>query len=97
MWAKHMHRAISLQLFVYEKVETTVEDRLNNLWNARQMGSHTAVRNKEADAYIRVWEALWDIVIERLCLVWCYILLKKKKSAICTEMEASLDINTSML
>lgn len=87
----------SLQLFVYEKVDATIEDRLNHLWNAHKMGSHTAVKDNEADVCILIWEALWDIVIEQLCLVGCYLLCRKKKSTICTEMEASTGINTYML
>lgn len=87
----------SLQLFVYEKVEATIEDRLNNLWNAHKMGAHTAVKNNEADVCILIWEALWDIIIEQLCLVWCCLLCRKKKKYNLYWMEASIDINTYML
>ena len=49
-------------------------DKLNRLWNIHKMGSDTAVKSNETDPYILIWKALWDILIEQVCLVWCSFL-----------------------
>lgn len=81
----------------YEKVGTvkcaSVENRLHILWNSHTMGSDTAVRSNEANLYILIWKALWDMSWTVFSMMLFFIWRKNN----CAELKVSIHINTYML